>query len=219
MGWKSSMIIISDSDNENYEDVLKSIGLSGYEEAGEELFEEAVDPIENTLYIGKYGGNLIITGEEITFECLQPDISNIEKKLLEIFPDSEICALSLHSVVNHWGYSVIKDKKKIRVRAGDSDSGTIIDFGEPLNEEEELFSHAKVGADGNRIYELDEFPDEPMTEDQVGEEFVFEISKRYFGERLDSFDEIFETNFKAFSYSKKQAKKKTKKKWWEFWKG
>ncbi len=93
-----------------------------------------------------------------------------------------------------------------------------------MEEEKDLLKKSELDSNGNRIYFLDDFPDEKMTEDQMGEDFVFEISKRYFGERIDCNDELFETNLKAYQIINKPKlktinKKQTEKvnKWWKFW--
>jgi hypothetical protein len=91
----------------------------------------------------------------------------------------------------------------------------------------DLLSKSKSDEHGNRIYLLEDYPDEPFEEDQVGENFVFSICKRYFGEELDSADELFDTTLTGFKY-KKVAKETTpndsaqkkgngSKPWWKFW--
>ncbi len=225
MGWKCSTLIISNVSGEiDYKEVLESIGFSNIEEKSDEPYEIAIYPDNGTIFIGKYKNNLLICESEMAFNCLRPEISKTEQLLIEKFPASEICALSLHSVVNHWGYSIIKNKNKIRARNGDAESGTILDFGEIMEEEKDLLKKSELDSNGNRIYILEDFPDDKMTEDQIGEEFVFEISKRYFGERIDSNDELFEINLKAYQIINKPKlktinKKQTEKanKWWKFW--
>lgn len=92
-------------------------------------------------------------------------------------------------------------EKKIRARAGNSDDGTFVEIGEPLDEEKELLSKSKLDENGNKVYVLDEFPDETFSEDQVGENFVFLICKRYFDQELDSaHDLLFKTTLAGYQY-------------------
>jgi hypothetical protein len=127
-----------------------------------------------------------------------------------------------------WGYSVTVNGHKVRARAGSSDDGTFVEIGEPLEEEIELLSKSRLDENGNRIYLLDDFPDEPFNEDQVRENFVFSICKRYFGEELDTADQLlFDTKLTGFTYAKVinvkslsnhgKQKMDESKPWWKFW--
>jgi hypothetical protein len=127
--------------------------------------------------------------------------TQIEKTLSRIFPNSEICSIVLHSAVNLWGYAVTQNGQIIRARAGSADDGTFVEIGEPLEEEKELLSKSKLDDNGNRIYFLNDSLDEPFNEDQVGENYVFSICKRYFGEELDRADDLlFETTLTGYSF-------------------
>jgi hypothetical protein len=161
-------------------------------------------------------------------KLIEIDDSPFEHRIIQQFPDSEICALVLHSVVNLWGYAVIKNGTKIRARAGSSDDGTYIEKGEPVEEEIELLNQSKLDKNGNRVYLLNSFPGETFTEDQVGENFVFLICKRYIGEVLDCADDfIFNTNLTEYCYElsdyvksdeSEKKHKSTDKPWWKLWK-
>ncbi|MCR9252582.1 MAG: hypothetical protein NXI20_19335 [bacterium] len=224
MGWKCSVLIISNVTEYVESDVLKALGFSNYEPIGDSYLESAIYPRDNSLFIGAHKNNLLICSDMIAVECLEPEIGPIESNLARVFPESEICALSLQSVVNHWGYSISKNNIKIRARAGDSESGTVFDFGDPLPEEKDLLDKSKLNDEGVRIYTFEDYPDEPMTEDQVGEEFVFELYNRYFGERLDMTEDLFEVKLQKYGQLEPQhspenqtSQAKSNKKWWEFW--
>lgn len=230
MGWKASTIIINNPTPIDSETLLKELGFNSLTKTKEELFEAVMNPSDNEVYIGSYKDNLLICAPDIPMHFFENNESQTEKALNRIFPNAEICSIVLHSVVNLWGYSVIKNGKKIRTRAGSADGGTFIELGEPLDEEKELLSMSTLDKNGNRIYLLDRFPDEPFSEDQVGENFVFAICKRYFDEELDSADELlFKTTLTGYKYGKiKQGetqrtpqvqtiKTEDKKPWWKFW--
>jgi hypothetical protein len=161
------------------------------------------------LYIGRYKNSLIISNLEIPVSFYSEKLNETEKKFISLAPHSEIGAFVLHSVVNYWGYAIIQNGQKIRVKSGNGDDGVTIDIGDPLPQEEELLSKSKVDADGKRLYHLDSDSDEPYTEDQVGEEFVFQMYRRYFGEQLDHDDELIEVLCKGYSIRVKP--------WWKFW--
>jgi hypothetical protein len=230
MGWKASTIIINKPTREvDNEHLLKELGFGYLTRIEDEPFEVAINPDNHKVYIGTYKDNLLICAPDIPMHFFEGTESSTEKILNQQFPDSEICSIVLHSVVNLWGYSVTRNGKKIRARAGSSDDGTFVEFGEPLDEEKELLAKSTINQEGQRTYIFDDIDDEPMTEDQVGENFVFAICKRYFGEELDSADDLlFETTLKGYSYGKVKANENKKesnksqpgiegKPWWKFW--
>ena len=193
---------------------------------GDEPFEVAINPDNNKVYIGTYKDNLLICAANIPMQFFEDKETQSEKILIKAFPTSEICSIVLHSAVNLWGYSVTKNGEKIRARAGSSDDGTFIEMGVPLEEEKELLSKATVHNDGSRTYIFEDFDGDPMTEDQIGENFVFEICSRYFGEQLDRADDLlFETTLTGYSFSNsnttpittQQQKETDTKPWWKFW--
>jgi hypothetical protein len=227
MGWKTSTIIITPRPDLPVESLLNSLGLTDLKSIDDEPFEIALNPKGSNVYIGSYKDSLIISVPDIPASFLTENLSYAEKILIRECPEAEICAIILHSTVNLWGYSIIKNGQKIRARAGASDDGTFLEYGTPLIEEEALLSKSTIDDHGNRIYLLDEFPEEPFTEDQVGENFVFEICSRYFGTPLDSADDLlFETVLTGYRFSKntkpnrdsssKEVQLKNKP-WWKFW--
>ncbi|MBL7779895.1 MAG: hypothetical protein JNM22_01675 [Saprospiraceae bacterium] len=232
MGWKASTIIINRPTKVDNEELLKTLGFDNLTKIEDELFENAINPDDNKVYIGTYKNNLLICTQGIPMQFFEEHETQTEKTLNQIFPNSEICSIVLHSTINLWGYSVIQNRQKIRARAGSADDGTFVEIGEPLEEEKELLSKSKLDDNGNRIYLLDNFPDEPLNEDQVGEIFVFSICKRYFGDELDSADDLlFETTLTGYKYGKVKQTTSTQqtnktgsldkidktKPWWKFW--
>ncbi|HUM51644.1 MAG TPA: hypothetical protein PK431_07490 [Chitinophagales bacterium] len=229
MGWKASTIIIHKPTQIDNEELLQELGFGNLTKIEDEPFEVAINPDENKVYIGSYKDNLLICAPDIPMQFFEDFETPTERILKEKFPNSEICSIILQSTVNLWGYSVTVNGQKIRARAGSSDDGTFVELGEPLDEEKELLSKSKLDENGNRIYLLDDFPDEPFNEDQVGENFVFSICKRYFDEELDSADDLlFDTTLTGYKYKKttkketnttKQEQQKTNETnpWWKFW--
>jgi hypothetical protein len=211
MGWKASTIIINKPTKVDYEQLLQELGLKNLTKIANETFDVAINPDDKKVYIGTYKDNLLICEPDIPMIFFENEkITRAEATLIENFPTSEICSIGLQSTVNFWGYSISKNGSKVRIRAGSSDTGTFLEFGEPLEQEIELFDKSTLNEDGERTYIFEDIDDEPMTEDQVGENFVFAICKRYFDEELDCADELlFETTLTGYSYSNKP--------WWKFW--
>ena len=190
MSWNASFIIINTNTHNKVEDIIKNIGFSSLVKVGEKVFDEVVNPAEGKLYIGTYLNNIIITSSDLPGQLLTNSLSNFELQLIDIFPTSEICSISLIGSINYWGFAIIKNGEKIRVKAGDSQRGTVIDTGEPMHEELELLSKSVIDKNGKRRYYLFGNVDEPLFEDQVGENFIFQIVKRYTGNLLDESDEL-----------------------------
>jgi hypothetical protein len=219
MGWKASTIIIHKPTQVENEQLLNDLGFDSLIKIEDEPFEVAINPDDNKVYIGSYKDNLLICAPNIPMHFFEDTETQTETTLKQKFPNSEICSIILHSGVNMWGYSVTKNGKKIRARAGSSDDGTFVELGEPLDEEKELLGKSTININGERTYIFEDIDDEPMTEDQVGENFVFAISKRYFGEELDKADDLlFETIFQGYSYQTsvktEQGKKEKKRSKW-----
>jgi hypothetical protein len=229
MGWKAFSILIKPATDISHEALLQTLEFTNFTKIDDEPYDVAIYPDKGKIFIGNYNDTLIISEFNLPQQFCSEELSDTEKKLINIFPGSEIAAVVLHSGTNYWGYSIVKDGKKIRARMGDADNGTTLDYGEPVEEELELLSKSRLNDIGQRQYFLNDNPDEPYSEDQVGENFVFEIYKRYTGESLDNNDEfLFETNLSGYQISapKKVSSSaqpaqglitKETKPWWKFW--
>ena len=208
MGWKISIIIVNKPTKVDNEKLLRDLGIKRFIKTDDTTFENTIGLFTNKIYIGEYKDNLIIYEWTLPDKIIQNNDTESEKLLVRKFPNSEICIIKLVSNVNFWGYKIINKGRIIRHRAGDGDKGTYIDSGAPLEEEIPLLNKSSIDGDGNKFYKFDEQPDELFSEDQVGENFVFEICKRYFGETLDTADELlYNTIFIGYQ----------KKAWWRFW--
>lgn len=128
---------------------------------------------------------------------------------------AEACAVTLHSVVNAWGFVVARDGSIIRLKAGASDEGTFLDEGAPLPEEVELLAQSTIDAHGARAYRLAEFPGEIFTEDQVGEDYVFRILERFTDESWTTSSKLMATECVGFRYA---AFPQVSRPWWKIWK-
>ncbi len=229
MGWKAFSILIKPAIDISHETILQALGFSDVNKIDDELYDVAIYPDKNKIFIGYYNNLLIISEFNLPYQFFTPGLTETEKRLINIFPKSEICAVSLHSGTNYWAYAIIKEGQKIRARMGDGSNGTTLDFGEPLEEELALLSKSRFDDYGQRQYFFEEYPEKPFSEAQVGENFVFEIYKRYTGERLDSNDDfLFETQLSGYeivtakkvstvSQSIPDLITKQDKPWWKFW--
>lgn len=199
MGWKASCIFINQVlSDKNI--LLNQIpyNLNKVEES--EALETAIMPDDNDFYLGEYKGNTIICDYGLPFEFYSDDISDIESKLIQHFPNSTIIAITLMSTVNHYGFAIIENGEKTRVKVGDYENPVALEIGQITKEEIELQKNSEIDGGGNRMFKYED-DDEMYPEDTVGEEYVFEVSKRIFGFELngsESDELLFETKLEKY---------------------
>ncbi|MCO8120195.1 hypothetical protein NHH03_00475 [Stieleria sp. TO1_6] len=212
MGWKTSIIIASQDEQPNLAYDIRhdadaaariAAALPGdFAFAGESTFEEGAYPRNGNLYVGAYGNSLLIGHMDLAGSCFNGDVPPVVSAVDAVLPRSSILALELHSVVNLYGYALFEKNRLVRGRAGSADDGVFLDVGEPLSEEQPLLDKSVVNADGEQVW-VDEFDGvtEEMDHSCMGEEFVFEVSRRFFGERFDCFDhdKLLMSEFKSTS--------------------
>jgi len=185
MGWKTSLIIIENKDNFKDEPaILKAIGKSGYEFDRELTLEECIYPNDESINIGYHDGNIIISDDfQITTNSLERakdlSLTKDEKKLIGLFPNSEILTVACHSVINYHGYSLIKNGTKERLKTISSDKPRI-EFGERITEENKIYKKSYL-KDNQNFWKDDDDPEENFTEDQLMEDFTFGVAKRRLG--------------------------------------
>lgn len=208
MGWKVSMIIVRNPKTINHKEILNKLGFDGYSSHKSLSVDDVCSFYSNReIYLGQYKDNLVICNWILPEYLLLEKSTDVEMKILSLFSTSEICIIELVSTVNFWGFKIFNNQQLMRHKVVSAEQGTICDVGEPLPEELELLSKSFIDNEGNRKYNLKDGEDEPYNEDQVGEEFVFEIMSRYIGHRLDEADEfLYETLLTGY-----------KKRWWRFW--
>jgi hypothetical protein len=179
------MLLIRPARVEEPETLLRDLGFRLSTPLGELPFDRAIWPARKMIWVGRAGDCLIISSKGLAQQFFEKKSSDFMSLLFARFPESEIAALILHSVVNLWGFALYRNGEPFRRKAGASDDGTYLDEGAPIAEEEELLAKSTLDAEGRRVYRLPEWPDEDFSEDGVGEEFVFAIFGRMTGARPD----------------------------------
>jgi hypothetical protein len=187
MGWKASVIIIRPELPFKGQFIFEALGFKNVVPGDAAPFEVAMYPRDNRIFAARYKGCTLLAGESIAMDFFIGQGSQLEQNLIALTGEGEICAVTLHSSMNMWGYIVVRDGKRIRERFGDADSGTTLDTGEPLEEEKELLSKSTVNTNGQRTFLLD---GAQYNEDQVGEKFVLGMFSRYTGTSLDMDDDL-----------------------------
>lgn len=187
MAWNKYYIVVTNQQETSPTDTLTKLGLTGYQPVGEVDFHQTNK--SDDLFIGNYKDKLVIANPDLTYGFFAAEPSDIEKKFVAAFPSSEIAALAENSTVDEFGYSLIDNGQRQRVKHG-CDGEIYVDIGETLPEEQEILA--------GHIFDPEELEEmrEDMDEDEVQNMVTFEaswrvpaqISKRYFGERIDNLD-------------------------------
>ncbi|RBP11408.1 hypothetical protein DFR50_116103 [Roseiarcus fermentans] len=217
MGWKTDTVLIRPAHvGADAQALLGSLGFSDLTPLGERPFEAAIWPKTGEVWIGGAGECLMISARGLCGEVFKPGAAPFVQALARRFPGGEIAAATLHSVVNLWGFAVLRDGVALRRKAGSADDGTFEDFGAPLPEERELLARSTLDGEGRRVYRLPDFAGEAMSEDQVGEEYVFRIFERLTGQRPDTGETLLDTPCAGFSFSS-LAVAAPHRPWWKVW--
>ena len=185
MAWNMSAIFIDKRCDPK--ELISQIFLDEHEVMKTTNLEETLYP--QKLSIGFYKDCTIFCDPELPFECFNEGLSEFEEQLLEIFPEQKILSAVLYSAAKEYGYSYYENGVRLRAKSGNKDDGVCCDHGDLLSEEEELLKNSRVQADGSRVYILNiDGLSEEYAEEELGEEHVFALTQRFFGERLDKLD-------------------------------
>jgi hypothetical protein len=200
MGWKVFFLVATTrkphalTDSETHDPafarrILSELPLPPHELVGPATFELGCYPNDDQLFIGAYSGTILIGHSALGGRCIESDWQPVLRGVQSVLPGADLAAFALHSVVNLYGYAIFRGMDRIRVRYG-SDGEEYINEGELLPEEVELSKQSEL-RDGERIFKM-EFDGQTFeqSESEMGEEFVFEVTKRYFGKRLDQFQSL-----------------------------
>lgn len=180
MSWKLYLIIISNAININTTDVLQRIGMNNLKPKKEISMHEA--QYMEGISIGKYGDNIFIVSQDLVFRFYDKTASAFEKKICDSFPNSEIAVLTLNGTVDLYGYNLIRNGKRQRVKSG-ADLDLYIDYGEKLSEEiaiskEKIFEKEEL-KEIKANHSNDEF--KKIVDQEISIRTIFRLTKRYFG--------------------------------------
>lgn len=175
--------------------LLSVLGLQDYELVSDDAHVNDY-PQKGDLYLGAYENGVVIAHDTLPALLFDEasrkrnfgrveDIPTFRDAIHRLFPDGEVTALILHSVVNMWGFSVYKKGELIRSACG-AEGEFFGSTGAPLPEEESI---------------LAEHPIETIDSGDVAysEELVFEVARRALGHRYDedpAVDELKCSHFK-----------------------
>lgn len=203
MGWKISLIVI-DNPNNSVDDksILNAIGKQDFVFTREEMLEDCFYPRDNSINIGYYKGNTIISDSYLISEhslekAKDLYLTEYEQNLCKLFPNSEIILAACHSVVNYHGYALIKNGKKLRLKVISSDI-PLFELSKRIKEEEAIYAKSII-KDGEQVWE-DEIDNDFYTEDQLMEDFTIGVLQRRLSFDFDSLeDDFFELKMRKYN--------------------
>ncbi|HEX5151634.1 MAG TPA: hypothetical protein VFW07_09290 [Parafilimonas sp.] len=185
MGWKIYLIAITNAANVNTTDIPKKLGFDNLKPTKEISIHEA--QYEQGISIGKFGDKIFIVSSDLVFKFYDKTPSDFEKKISAEFPNSEIAIITINQTSDLYGYNIIENGKRQRVKSG-ADLELYVDYGDKLPEEIEI-SKEKLFEDDelkemNEDYSKEEL--KKVIDQEISFRTTFRLTKRYFEEELDN---------------------------------
>ena len=205
MGFKASMITVQrPATTISDEELINKLGFTNVTFSGDTTFKECMYPSDKSVNLGHYNGCLIISDDyqlTTSLELSQTPhlLSDYEKILTDLFPDTEILTVACHSAVNYHLYSLVKNGQKLRFKKV-VHGEPIIEYGDRIEEEEKVYALSKI-LNGQQMFRSTYNEEEVYdnTEDQMMEDFAFGVAKRHLGVMISTSEDeelVFETAFK-----------------------
>jgi hypothetical protein len=170
MAWNKYYIFVKSPQLTDTTEILHKLGLAQYNPTEQVPLHYSNKP--ETLFVGFYRDSLLLVHPELPFQFFGDAPSETEKLFLSTFPGCEIAALIENSTVGLFGYAVIENGQKIRMKDG-CDGEIYNDRGELLPEEQEILAEEIFGEE-----ELDEMREDGLSEEEVAATVSFEASWR-----------------------------------------
>lgn len=170
MAWNHYYIFVKGPGIGDLDSTLKRLNLGAYKPIREVELHEANKP--TTLFAGVYEGSLLLVHEELVFKFFESGQSEVERLFIQTFPEAEIAALIINESVGLFGFALIVNGKKVRMKDG-CDRNYYNDLGEELPEEREAISGLVFMEE-----ELEEMREDGMSEEEIQSMLQFEASYR-----------------------------------------
>ncbi len=90
--------------------------------------------VANHISIGQQGDQIYIVSNNLASNFFHAQPSDFEERVRKNFPDAEVVVLELNDRVKLYGYAILKNGKRQRVKSG-AENVVYIDEGKPLPEE------------------------------------------------------------------------------------
>jgi len=233
VGWKTQTMLVRPC--AFVDEPAKLLSDLGYASPVKLEETEWADAGAGSIWIGTVGDCLVLY-TALAWGFFEDQIDqksrDFNAALVRRFPEAEIAALTLHSVVGGWGFAVWRQGSLIRHQHG-YDGMVLRDEGARLPAEETyLASLARREVEGVTLYRHPGYPEaDDMTHADLGEPLVFEIVRAFTGYPLDQLNHVRGTNFWLSEDERQQnwqAQRAARagvssprdrgiRPWWKFW--
>ena len=207
MGWKASMLIVQNTSGiKTAEEIVQKIDDNYYELAGETTLGSCINPHDESIYIGLYKDNIILTldAQYILMSIIDGG-GGIENRLNELCPEGEVMGVFCQSTTNMHGYFLNKDGDRVRHKIVSFD-GPRMESGDRFEEELEIYKDAKKDENDVDYWQFGDEESDRFEENQLMENFTFGVAKRLLGVKLDHSegdDLMIQVKFKKFVKAEK----------------
>ena len=178
---KLYLIVITNAINISISNVKREFGLGSLAPGNEiSLFKAQYNT--KGICLGKYNDKILIVSQEKVFDFYNARISSFEKRICELFPNSEIAVLTLNSTVDLYGYAIMEKGVRKRIKSG-ADNDVYIDYGTKIKEEDDI-AREKIFDDGEVVEMKLEYSKkiiQKMIAQEVSIRVTYRLLTRYFG--------------------------------------
>lgn len=164
MGFKTAFILIDGAKGADVSELADVLKLREHKHTLTRLADIELFPEEGKTKIAKWRDLFIVLSWDVVEDMLYQTDSDNTKALVSQYHGSNIMLGYLHSGNNSFGYELYSNAVKLRTRLGDHDDPEAVSFGDVLSEELTVQANA----------------DDDDTPDVLGENMVFELTKRFF---------------------------------------
>lgn len=202
MGWKMSMIIIQNPENfQDEKHILNTLGMGQHQYSCVTTLENCIYPRDESINIGYYNNCIIICDDfQLTGKFIMDQTSVEELGLAKLFPKSEILSVSCLNLTKFHGYSLVKNGRIVRAKAIDPRNIYYVNIGAPLKEEKLIYDKGELRH--SKYYWIAAPQNQELTEDEMMEDFTFNVAQRLLGVRLNEMEAdqlCYEIPFKKYS--------------------
>lgn len=178
MSWNKSFVLITNPPSLSVEQLLSIVALKEYRidrtiylyETIKYYFDEP-----DAIFIGQFNNCLVLIHSELTWLMLEKSLGDRAIRIINFFKNSEIVAIRENGTSYSFGYALIRNQQRIRLKIGD-DGEILEDVGTALDVEKELL------ADMNKRGQYQELVDENLYEgdsiEQAHQLALFEVCWR-----------------------------------------
>ena len=225
MGYNISTTIIENLDKiQDDRFILDKLGLSHFVYIGKTIHSESTRPLDDSLSVAFYKNYILINDDfRFTESIYSIEQSDIESKMIDLFPKSKILNVCCISSNGFQAFHLIKNGKRLRYKTTGDNYG----FSEKFNP---LLEYGLIPNEEKTIFNL------------TDSDFVNGITKCIMGFELENEEDIFSIQFNKFQsedYEKyedwenediddiifnnnaasidSEKREFTIKKWWQFW--